>query len=440
MGAEEESFKEERVRKITNMYYSRPEIQKVIFEFSKNREVCPRYFEGFGKRPDTLEYPGDIYELVKRGATSFHCSEEIWKDPLKIETGMNEKQLNGLRQGWDLIFDIDSKYIDYSKIMAIEILKVLNFHGVKNIGIKFSGSKGFHMIIPWKAFPKEVNGVNTSDKFPEYPRILVRYIIEQTKDALIEKISNLSRPSKYIKDYQAPKDVMPDLVLVSPRHLFRMPYSLHEKTALASIVLKPEELENFQLTDASPMKIQIRNFTPNSKEGEASELLLQALDWYRENNPDKSSGESKEIGFKPIKILNLSEENFPPCVKNILKGISDGKKRALFVLINLFRSIGMDKDELEKRIYEWNKKNEGPLREGYVQTQIAWAYRKKPIMPPNCKEFYQGIGVCQPDDFCKLIKNPVNYVVRKSYKSNNPAKPSRVNKADKSNKKKQENK
>jgi hypothetical protein len=425
------------------MYYSRPEIQRVLYEFAKNREVCPRYFEGFGKRPDTFEYPGDIYELVKRGATSFHCSEELWKDPLKIETGMNEKQLNEIRQGWDLIFDIDSKYIDYSKIMAIEILKVLNFHGVKNIGIKFSGSKGFHMIIPWKAFPKEVNGINTSDKFPEYPRIIMRYIIEQTKDALIERISNLSRPSKYIKDYQAPKDVMPDLVLVSPRHLFRMPYSLHEKTALASIVLKSEEIEKFEMMDADPMKLSkenIRNFMPDCKEGEASELLLQALDWYRENNPDKAISESREIGFKPIKIANLSDANFPPCVKNILKGISDGKKRALFVLINLFRSIGMDKDELEKRISEWNKKNEVPLREGYVQTQIAWAYRKKPIMPPNCKEFYQGIGVCQPDDFCKLIKNPVNYVVRKSYKLEKPIRQSRVNKADKADKKKQENK
>ena len=36
-------------------------------------------------------------------------------------------------------------------------------------------------------------------------------------------------------------------------------------------------------------------------------------------------------------------------------------------------------------------------------------------MPPNCKEYYQGIGVCQPDNFCKLIKNPMNYVVRKSF-------------------------
>jgi DNA primase catalytic subunit len=433
MDSGEISIKEERIRKITHLYYSRPEIQKVLFEFSRNREICPRYFEGFGKRPDTFEYTGDIFELVKKGATSFHCSEEIWKDPLKVETGMNEKQLNEIREGWDLILDIDSKYIDYSKIMVLEILKILNFHGVKNIGIKFSGSKGFHLIIPWKAFPKEMNGVKTSDKFPEYPRILVKYIIEQTKSSLIEKISKLTRPNKYIKDYQAPKEVMPDLILVSPRHLFRMPYSLHEKTSLASIVLKPEEIENFQMIDASPMKMQIRNFMPNCKEGEASELLVQALDWARENQ----MGESKEnitgkyADFKPIKLDSIKEENFPPCVKNILKGISDGKKRALFVLINLFRSVGMDKVELEKRIYEWNKKNEVPLREGYVQTQLSWAYGKKPIMPQNCKEFYEGIGVCQPDDFCKLIKNPVNYLVRKSYntnKSNKMSKPSKPNK------------
>ena len=34
-----------------------------------------------------------------------------------------------------------------------------------------------------------------------------------------------------------------DLIMVSPRHLFRAPYSLHEKTALASVVLSEEELE-----------------------------------------------------------------------------------------------------------------------------------------------------------------------------------------------------
>ncbi len=405
------NINEQRVRNLTHLYYSKPEIQQIIFEFSTNREVCPRYFEGFGKRPDTLQYPADIFELVKRGATSFHCSEELWDDPLNIATEMTPKKFNELRVGWDLLLDIDSKYLDYSKIMVELIVEMLRFHGVKNIGIKFSGSKGFHLIIPWKAFPKEINEVQTSDMFPEWPRIIVRYIMHTIEKKLIDKISELSRPNKYIRDFQAPKEVVPDLILVSPRHLFRMPYSLHEKTALASIVLEADEISSFQPKDASPLKVKIKNFMPNVQEGEASELLMQALDWDKGNSQEEIKPKTE---FKPIKLSNLSEQNFPPCVQKILQGIGDGKKRALFVLINLFRSVGMEKEEIEKRIDEWNKKNEVPLRQGYIFSQLSWSFRKKSIMPPNCMEFYKGIGVCTPDNLCNLIKNPVNYVIRKN--------------------------
>ena len=411
----EQSIREQRIRKITNLYYSRPDVQKAIFEFCKNRETIPRYFEGFGKRPDSFEYKGDSFELVKKGATSFHCSEEIWENPMKINTEMNEQQANELRTGWDLLIDIDSKYLDYSKIMAELIFKMLKFHGIRNIGIKFSGSKGFHIIIPWKSFPKEINNVQTKDKFPEWPRIITRYLTEKIENQLIEKISALERPNKYIKDFKAPKEVVPDLVLVSPRHLFRAPYSLHEKTALASVVINPEEVSEFDMKDADPMKAQIKDFMPNVEEGEAKELLVQALDWYKENNPEQE--EKKNGDFKPIKISNLSEDNFPPCIKKILSGISDGRQRSVFVLISLFRSLGMDRDELEKRIYEWNEKNTPPLKQGIVKNQLKVAYKGKPLMSPNCKEYYQGIGVCDPDNFCRLIKNPINYVVRKSFGS-----------------------
>jgi len=415
----EKSIREQRIRKITQLYYSRKDVQKNICDFSKNREVVPRYFEGFGKRPDSLQYPGDVFEMSKKGATSFHCSEEIWQDPLKIVTGMNKTQLDELRTGWDLLIDIDSKYIDYSKICAELIINFLNFHGVKNIGIKFSGSKGFHLLVPWKAFPPEINEVKTSEMFPEYPRIITQYIMQGTRERLIEKISDLTKPNKYIKDFQAPEQVMPDLILVSPRHLFRAPYSLHEKTALASVVLKPEEIPEFQLKDADPLKTKINNFMPDSEDNEASELLVQALDWHKQENPGNK--EEKKIDFKPIKFINLSEKSFPPCVKKILQGLEDGKKRALFILINFFRFIGTEKQELEKRIEDWNKKNKLPLPQNYIDSQLSWSYRKNPIMPKNCKEFYQGIGVCIPDSLCNLIKNPVNYVVRKEFK-NNPKK------------------
>lgn len=414
MEQEFKSPKEQRIRAITNLYYSRQEIQKAIFDFSQNREVVPRYFEGFGKRPDSFEYKGDIFELVKKGATSFHCSEELWREPLKLSTDLNEKQLNDLRIGWDLLIDIDSKYIDYSKISAEIIINMLKFHGIKNFGLKFSGSKGFHIIIPWKAFPKEINEIKTSDKFPEYPRLITQYIMHTIHEKLIEKISELTTSSKYVKDLQAPKDVTPDLILVSPRHLFRMPYSLHEKTSLASVVLNPEELKNFELKDADPLKIKVKNFMPDAREGEASELLMQALDWAKENNIQEES-EKKEIDFKPIKLTKISDDFFPPSIQKILQGISDGRKRALFVLINLFRSIGMEKEELEKRINDWNQKNKIPLKQGYIKSQLSWSYRNKIVPPPNFdKDYYKGIGIIPSEEELRY-KNPVNYVVKKSF-------------------------
>src|SRR3989344_7893656 len=131
--------KEERVRSIALTYYSRNDVLDALYKFSEKREISPRYYEGFGKRPDSFQYPSDITQLVKRGATSFHCSEELWNDPLKISTELNIDQYNEIREGWDLVIDIDCNWIDYSKKAALSIIKTLEMFGVRNIGIKFSG-------------------------------------------------------------------------------------------------------------------------------------------------------------------------------------------------------------------------------------------------------------------------------------------------------------
>jgi hypothetical protein len=507
------STNEKRIRKLTHLYYSNSDVQKAIFKFSKNREISPRYFEGFGKRPDCFEYPGDIFALVKKGATSFHCSEEIWEDPMKISLDMDSIQANTLRIGWDLLIDIDCPWIEYSKLAAKALIKVFEEHGIKNVGIKFSGSKGFHLIVPWKAFPKRIGGENTKDLFPELPRKLVAYLRYKARDELenllpeedkqrlfsSEKVKKgikcnscgeIAREMEHLdlfcpncqmgeqrktekdspeklfcpnckREYisvkknplylcekceltskEDPRNFSPteevdifevmglDLILVSSRHLFRMPYSLHEKTSLVSTVLSKSELDTFDPKDARPLKIQIKNFYPEAEENEAKEFVMQALDWAKENRigeERKSTTTGKYADFKPIELQNISEEQFPPCVINILKGVKDGKKRSLFVLINLFRSIGMDKKVMEQKINSWNEKNETPLKYGYIKSQLQWAYRRKPILPPNCKEFYQGIGVCQPDSTCRSIKNPLNYVIRKNFRATKKSKDNFIN-------------
>ena len=210
--------------------------------------------------------------------------------------------------------------------------------------------------------------------------------------------------------------------MISPRHLFRAPYSLHEKTGLASVVLIKSELKNFEPKQANPLNMRIRNFMPEAREGEAKELITEALDWYKSREISEKTFSEKITGkyadFKAVKINNLKEQQFPPCIQKILNGLEDGKKRGLFILINTFRSIGMEKEEMEKRIYEWNEKNKPLLKKGYIDGQLKWSYDKKPKLPPNCKKFYQEVGICSPDFFCPKIKNPLNYIIKKNLSEN----------------------
>ncbi len=411
---EEQNPKEDKINSLALAYYSRQDIQKAISDFCRKREIIPRHFDIFGKRPDTVEYPSDIIQQVRKGWTSFHCSEEIWQDPLKLSTDMNSEQLNELRDGWDLLIDIDSKYLDYSKITAKLIIQAFKFHNIKNFGIKFSGSKGFHIIIPWKSFPKKIAGQETKNLFPELPRIITLYLKDIINKSLIEKISDLTIENRksYVKDPEEAKKVVPDLILVSSRHLFRCPYSLHEK-GLASVVISEDEISDFQPKFADPLRVTVRNFYPEPEEDEAKELLMSALDWHesvkkRDNEENKTGKKYEEVKIDKRNII------YPPCVEAIMKGLNDGKKRSLFILLNYFRSLGLDFEEIEKKLQEWNKKNKPPVKEGYIQSQLNWHKRQKKMLPPNCdKPYYKDIGVCQQDALCQKVKNPVNYTIRK---------------------------
>jgi len=496
-----------KVQIISQAYYARKDVQQAIYDFCKNRETIPRYLEGFGKRPDVLDYSSDVLNSAKQGATSFHCSEELWSNPLDVHTDMTQEQLNELKIGWDFLIDIDSKYFDYSKIAAKLLIKALEYHGIKNIGVKFSGSKGLHILIPWKAFPQELNNEKTKDKFPEWPRIIAGYLQEIIKPSLDKEILRLLTPEEKKKRYKesyehlCPKCGNPtviqkiskyfcdncktemqsttavkktlrcpscnsdmqkiseseiyycpeckessiklqaqiskrgnrdlekekkeiefekkfktsiyidsaDIVLVSPRHLFRAPYSLHEKTALASVVIDKSEVDNFQPRDADPLKVKIKSFEPESEPGEARELLIQALDWAKKQPEKQKKFTGKSID---VKNLTISEHMFPDCIKKILSGIKqDGRKRALFILLAFFSSLEFPQEYIEEKIEKWNKKNYKLLQTGYIKSQMSW-FAKNKILPPNCtSHYYKDLGIqCS----CSNIKNPINYTIRKA--------------------------
>jgi len=423
-------------------YYSRKDIQKALVESAVNREVAAIFnAETFGRRPDILQFEDDVLALARQGATSFHFSVEQWSDPLRLRSGMTQRELDDLRIGWSLILDLDTKFLEYAKEAALLLVEALKFHDIKNISIKYSGSNGFHIGIPSKSFPDSVDNKKTSLLFPESVKVIGSYLKDLIKSHLSEKILSLTSLKEIanatnkpegtlIKDKQFdPYTVISiDPALISSRHMIRAPYSINEKKGLVSLPLTESELKNFKIAKAKPENVSYEvKFLDESKlkEPEASSLIIQAYDWMSKTKKEEPLKLNQSKYILP-KIAIKDEKYFPNCIKLILKGVkSDGRKRAVFILINFLQSMGWNINELENFLLEWNKKNYEPLRDGYIKAQVDWHKRQnKTIMPPNCSNemYYANLGVKCTENICSKVKNPVNYAMRLLKQKDEPIK------------------
>ncbi len=417
-------------------HYKKKEIQDAMVEHARDKEVGVRYEEAFGKRPDILNYPKEVISLAMDGVTSFHCSEERWSSPTQVSSDMKKQELDDLREGWDLVLDIDCKFVEYSKVCADLVIKFLKYCGVKSVSCKFSGNKGFHIGVPFEAFPKRIKEIETRLLFPEAPKKIAFYVKENIKEELgkrileleegdISRIKEKTELDKEIIRYEKNEfgdqvsklDVEPfleiDTILISSRHLYRMPYSLHEKSGLASIVIDPDKVMQFEKSMAIPGKFEIGKlkFLDRDVEDSGSRLLLQALDF--EVKTDAVEYTEEEYKGEEIVIESaIREELFPPCIKIMLKGMEDGRKRAVFCMINFLGKVGWGEKEIEKYLLKWNReKNREPLRDNYILSQLR--YFKSDKLPPNCnnESYYKSMGMKCDEPLCKKIKNPVNYTI-----------------------------
>src|SRR3989338_2046135 len=157
-------------------HYKRSDVQEEIIANSQDREVVAKFNDSFSKRPDIVRNKSDILELAKQGATSFHASEELWRNALQIDISLKKHEIDNLRIGWDLVIDIDCVVFEYSKIAADLVVKFLRFNNVNSISCKFSGNKGFHIGVPFEAFPEMVRNEDIKKMFPNAPKRVALYI------------------------------------------------------------------------------------------------------------------------------------------------------------------------------------------------------------------------------------------------------------------------
>lgn len=412
-------------------WYKRRDVQEAIVEAAKDKEIAVKFGEkGFGKRPDVIKHEKDILEFAKQGATSFHCSEELWENPLNIVTGMKKQEIDELRIGWDLLLDLDCPILEFSQITASVLIDVLKYYDISNFSVKFSGNHGFHIGVPFQTFPESVKGIPTKNLFPDGPRKIASFLQHRTKKILSDKLlefyslSSISKmlnksSSELLSDgfFDAYKVVDVDTILIAPRHLYRMPYSFNEKSGLVSVPIRNKDIMEFDKSSADFEVVDVnQKFLENipSSVGEARKLFLQAFDFFEQVQEESKKVESKSFSsdevFEPVGE-KVPEDFFPPCIKKGLLGLVDGKKRFVFVLINFLSSLGWSFEDIEEFIFDWNKRNEDPLRETVIRGQLSHSKKKSSVLPPNCDNegYMKGMEICVPDNFCKRVKNPVSY-------------------------------
>jgi len=427
-------------------YYSRPEVQKAIIEVAKDREIVSVFKDGrFGKRPDILQYPADIVQAVREGAVSFHGSVERWQQPMKLDTGMTKQQLDGLRSGWDVLIDVDVPDFEIAKLTVKQIIVALKDHGVRSCGIKYTGGKSFHIGVPFESLPQKVDMKATQVQYPEAMQKIIGYIKWYTTEPLRDVLLTIATPTelaekvgKNITDIVSEEGIEPfkivNMDIFGSRHMFRLPYSLHEKSLLVSLPIKVEQIDKFQKEDAALERVKVvEKFLVMEKEmRDAEALVVEAFDWAARYMKEKPQALPKPK--MKAKMRKIPEAQFPPCVHAIYKGLADGRKRSVFVLINFLRNMGWKPEEIQERVMEWNEKNYPPLRANYIRSQLRWHIQQdRNLLPPNCdnENFYCAFNVCKPDGICAsgakidlktgilpcspsiTIKNPVNYAFRK---------------------------
>ena len=249
----------------------------------------------------------------------------------------------------------------------------------QEIEIYFSGSKGFHVVIPEKVLDikpsVDLNKINKAIAMFLKTEIGIEYI---------------------------------DTGIYDRRRVLRLPGSVNFKTGLYKIplpfdVFDAVSLKNLrQAASVRPLKSSITRmvYAVNKK---AAERFLDCTRWARKLQADKY--DTTNLSGKAAadcQTINLSDnekntKEFLPCIKNALYGdCEEGRRNSTaFLIASSLIQRKMGREEIKRLIFAWNKRLSRPLDETEIEKVIGNAFSNT----QKGKNYY-GCGVFRDNGLC----------------------------------------
>lgn len=243
--------------------------------------------------------------------------------------------------------DINDLEKDYDKLrkdvlLLIRKLKTVFHLQEDNIQIFFSGSKGYHIIVPYEVF-----GIEPSKDLNDRYKLIVTEL----------------------KSYTITKSI--DTRIYDSKRLFREPNTINTKTGLYKVYMTIDQVRDFSYDDLinrarTPQATVEPNKEYNPKADEALNAMVNEL----------KERQKKTINHKVARQM-LQNKELLPCVKYILQNGAQkgGRNNTAMALASALFQRNEDRAYVEQIMDTWNRtKLDEPLPERELELTVRSAF------------------------------------------------------------------
>lgn len=303
-----------------------------------------------------IEIGGKINEVFKRNIIVEKDKKEEaikkynFKDTYSTVYEYDNKDQERANFVAPLYIDLDADHLerDYEKLrrdvlLLIRKLKTMFSLNDNNMQIFFSGSKGFHILIPYKVFGFEYG----------------KEINSQYKMLATE-----------LKSYTITKSV--DTRIYDNKRLFREPNSINSKTGFYKVQIELTDLRTMSYDDlieyaSNPKPLLLVDDKINKK-------ARQAFDEFIEKAKEK---QKRSINHNVARTM-LANKELLPCVKYILANgaVKGGRNNTAMALASALYQRDINEERVLGIMKEWNNtKLDEPLSDREIENTTRSAYR-----------------------------------------------------------------
>lgn len=221
--------------------------------------------------------------------------------------------------------DIDAPTLEEAQDHAIRLLHRLEMYSIDTNACRyyFSGSKGFHILIP-----SDIAGLEPSEDI----HLRLKYLVKQLAG-----------------------DIPIDTTLYDKVRLFRLPNTINTKSGLYKVELYEFELRNMGPRQICEMAHNPREELDIEEEYDRSEFFQECLQTFEEQQHQPNTGAPTANGQTEGPKAKL-------CMWKIMQGVAEGgRDNAGLRVVTHLKHTGLNPQMIWMALSAWNEANKPPM-------------------------------------------------------------------------------